>query len=103
MGLLINLGRVRSQMALYVTYFLAFIFAVVGPIIMWKKHFEKPPEKRLSTGGLVLATLAIVAVTALVVFIARWYNAKVQSSKAWATFDGATSVAGAAKDLFSSS
>ena len=45
-------------------------------------------------------TALFLAVAATVVVGARWWNAKVQSSKGWATFQGASTVSGMAGGLF---
>ena len=45
-------------------------------------------------------TALFLAVAATVVVGARWWNAKVQSSKGWATFQGGSTISGMAGGLF---
>lgn len=100
MGLLANIGRVHSQTSLYATYVVAFVFGVLAPAVVWSRYANTPRAERRSVWHPVLLSAGLVALAAALVAIARWFNAKVQSSNAWATFDGVSAVAGAARGAF---
>jgi hypothetical protein len=99
MGVLVNIGRAQSQISLYGAYFAAVVFAIVVPVFVWKGWATRPKPKQ-PVWKPVAVTVAVLAVSATIVVGARWWNAKVQSSNGWATFQGASTVSGMAGGLF---
>ena len=101
MTVLVNIGRAQSQISLYSAYVAAVVFAIIMPIVVWTRWAtETKPEQQQPVWRPVVMTALFLAVAATVVVGARWWNAKVQSSKGWATFQGASTVSGMAGGLF---
>jgi hypothetical protein len=102
MGVLVNIGRAQSQISLYTAYVAAVVFAIIMPIVVWTRWATetKPKQQQQPVWRPVVMTGIFLAVAAIVVVGARWWNTKVQSSKGWATFQGASTVSGMASGLF---
>lgn len=100
MGVLVNIGRVQSQISLYSAYVVAFVCAIIVPVVVWRRWATETKPEQQPIWKPIAMTGVFLAVAATIVVVGRWWNAKVQSSKGWATFQGASTISGMAGGLF---